>query len=132
MQRLSNERGVTLVEMLIALIVLALGILGAGRLFPAGTRAQVQDRQLTVATLHAQEKLETLRGLAWTSADLSVGRHPPGTATESLDGGQWQRFYEVQTLAAPLDNLKRVDVTVQYQGGGVTWRSTTATTYLRR
>ena len=44
--------------------------------------------------------------------------------------GQWQRFYTVTVLDPPLDNLKKITVTVMwtYQGN----RSVTATTYVRR
>ena len=44
--------------------------------------------------------------------------------------GKWTRNYQVDLLVPPLDNLKRVTVTVSwtYQGA----RSVTATTYLRR
>jgi len=44
--------------------------------------------------------------------------------------GQWQRFYQVTTMASPLENLKLVTVTVQWTYMGA--RSVTATTYVRR
>lgn len=127
-----HERGTTLVEMLIALVVLAIGILAVGRMFPTGARSQVRDRLLVGANYYAQEKVEQLTGLSWTDASLSVGRHPGGTATESLGGGQWTRFYQVSAMAAPLDNLKKIDVTVSYRGAGLTPRTVTATTYVRQ
>jgi Tfp pilus assembly protein PilV len=122
----------TMVEMLIALVVLAIGILAVGRMFPLGARSQVQDRLLTAASYHANEQMEQLRSKTWADSALTDGRHPSGTATEAIGGGQWQRFYTVETMASPLDNLKRVDVTVQYQGAGVSGRSITTTTYVRR
>ena len=64
-------------------------------------------------------------------AALSVGRHPAGTATENLGTtGQWHRYYEVTQLAAPLDNLKKVTVTVSWTFMGA--RSARAVTYMRR
>jgi prepilin-type N-terminal cleavage/methylation domain-containing protein len=127
----SRERGMTLIEILIALVVLSVGILAVGRLFPSGTRAQVQDHLLTGANNYAQERIEDLSTHAWTDTALSVGRHPGGSAAEKI--GQWQRFYNVSTLAAPLNNLKRIDVTVTYSGAGLqTQRSVVATTYMRQ
>ena len=38
-----SERGITLIEMMIALVVLSLGVLAIAQLFPAGTRRQVRD-----------------------------------------------------------------------------------------
>jgi prepilin-type N-terminal cleavage/methylation domain-containing protein len=130
--RYGGERGMSLVELMIALIVLAVGLLAVGRMFPTGARSQEQDRLLTSANYFAQEKLETLTGRTWSDPLLTDGRHPAGTATESLEQGQWTRFYLVTTLTGKLDNLKKVDVTVNYQGAGRASRFVTATTYVRR
>jgi len=128
----SGEQGMSLVELCIALVVLAVGILAVGRLFPAGARAQAQDQLLIKANYYAQEKVETLTGLTWADAALFDGRHPAGTAFDTLGTGQWLRCYQVTTMTGSLDNLKRVDVTVNYQGAGQAQRSITATTYVRR
>ena len=126
------ERGMSLVELLIALVVLAIGILAVGRLFPAGARAQVQDRLLIGANYYAQERIESLTGRNWADPLLTDGRHPAGSACDTLDLGQWLRFYQVSTMTGSLDNLKKVDVTVSYAGAGQASRSLTATTYVRR
>lgn len=128
----AGERGMSLVELLIALVVLTIGLLGVGQMFPVGARAQVQDKLLTNANYYAQEKLESLTGRSWSDALLTDGRHPAGTATEALGNGQSQRYYQVATMTGSLSNLKKVDVTVTYQGAGRTARSVTATTYVRR
>ena len=127
-----NDRGMSLVELCISLVVLAIGILAVGRLFPAGARAQAQDRILISANYYAQEKVEALTGLSWADAAITDGRHPAGTACDTLGTGQWLRFYEVTTMTGTLDNLKKVDVTVNYRGAGQAPRSLTATTYVRR
>ena len=128
----SREQGMSLVELCIALVVLAIGILAVARLFQAGARAQAQDQLLIKANYYAQEKVETLTGLTWADANLFDGRHPAGTAFDTLGTGQWLRCYQVTTMTGSLDNLKKVDVTVNYQGAGQTQRSVTATTYVRR
>ena len=128
------DAGFTLVEVLIALIVLTVGLLAVGRMFPMGSSAQEQDRLLTAANNFAQEKLEDLSVCSWNDTALGAGRHPTGSANEVLgSNGQWQRSYTVTLMNAPLDNLKKVDVTVTYQGASLTAaRSVTATTYLRQ
>ena len=128
----SREQGMSLVELCISLVVLAIGILAVGRLFPTGARSQAQDRLLISANYYVQEKVEALTGLSWADAALTDGRHPAGTAMESLGSGQWQRFYNVTTMTGTLDNLKKVDVTVNYRGAGQAPRPVTATTYVRR
>ena len=125
------ERGTSLIELMIALVVLSLGILAVSQIFPAGARGQLQDRLMTAGSYYAQEKLEELNRLAWSDAALTTGRHPPGLATEALGAtGKWRRYYDVSTLPAPLDNLKKVTVTVSWTFTGV--RSVQSTTYLRR
>ncbi len=126
-----NQRGTSLAELMIALVVLSIGLLAVAQLFPAGSRGQVQDRMLTTASYYAQEKIEQLVNVPWSDDSLSVGRHPPGTATVNLGSlGQWQRYYQVDLLDPPLDNLKKVTVTVSWRVQGA--RSITATTYVRR
>src|SRR5262245_26441488 len=125
------ERGASMVELMVALVVLALGILAVGQLFPAGTRSQTRGKMQTSANLYAQQKIEQLRPLGWNDADLSLGRHPGGSATEALgDHGTWQRFYNVEQMTDPLQDLKKITVTVSWTYSGP--RSVTATTYVRR
>jgi type IV pilus assembly protein PilV len=127
----SSARGMTLVELMVALMVLSVGIIALARVFPSATRNQEQSRLQTAASYYAQEKLEQLSALSWSDNALSVGRHPTGTATEHLGaGGAWHRHYQVAAMAAPLDDLKKVTVTVAWTYGG--GRSTTLTTYVRR
>ena len=126
-----DERGLTLVEAMIALVVFSLGILAVVQLFPTGARSQVQDALLTDGNQFAQEKIEQLVGLPWTDAALTLGRHPGGTATESLGGGRWQRWYEVAAVPG-LDNLRKVTVTVTWTGAARATRSVTAVTYVHR
>ena len=122
-----NERGATIIELLVALVVMAIGILAVSQLFPAGTRGQQKDKMMTAATLFAQEKVETLRGLDWNDANLTVGTHGPDSVGTS---NQYAVSYVVATLPSPMEQVKRVDVTVNYTF--LTQRSVTATTYLRR
>ena len=53
-----DERGLTLVEAMIALVVFSLGILAVVQLFPTGARSQVQDALLTDGNQFAQEKID--------------------------------------------------------------------------
>ena len=124
-------RGATLVELLVALVVLAIGVLAVAHMFPAGARGQLRDRMVTAGGNYAQDKIEELSTLDWADAALSAGRHPGGTGTEALGGsGRWGRYYSVTQMAAPMDNLKKVAVTVRWTV--VRTDSVTATTYLRR
>lgn len=124
------ERGVTLVELMAALVVISIGLLALVRLFPTASRNQLEDRMLTTANLYAQEKVEALTAKSWVDADLTIGRHPAGTAVEDLGTTQkWHRYWQVDQMPSPLDNLKKITVTVSWNLMGS--RSVTATTYVR-
>ena len=127
----ASQRGMSLVELLIALMVLSFGILAVGRIFPAGARSQVQDRLLIGANYYAQEEVESLTGRDFSDPLLANGRHP-AVAMDTLGNGAWLRFYQVTQMTGTLDNLKKVDVTVSFRGVNETQRSVTATTYVRR
>src|SRR5437867_7137709 len=101
----SGQRGASLIELLVALVVLALGILAIGQLFPSGSRGQLRDRMTSTASYYCQEKIEQLSVLPWSDPALTDGRHPAGTATETLGTtGAWHRSYTVTTMGQPLDN----------------------------
>ena len=124
------ERGSSLIELMVALTVLAVGVLAVAQLFPAGSRSQVRDRLRTEASQLAREKIEQLEVLDWTDPALTSGQHPAG-APEKLGGaGTLGRYYNVDPMAAPLDNLKRVTVHVTFNQ--VRACTVQAVTYVRR
>jgi Tfp pilus assembly protein PilV len=119
------------VELMIAMVVLSIGLLALSQMFPAGTRGQIRDRLYSSGNYYAQEKIEEVSALSWADADLSIGRHP-ATAAETLGTHQtWTRFYQVDAMAVPLDNLRKVTVTVNWNYLGDA-RTATAVTYVRR
>jgi len=129
--RRSSERGISLVEVLIALVVLSVGIMAVGGIFPTATRTELQTRSLSTANFYAQQKLEELSALNWTDAALTAGRHPAGTACDTLGATKaWTRFYAVDAMASPLEDLKRVRVTVNWTFKGT--RSVVDTIYVRK
>jgi len=127
----SGERGISLVEILIALVVLSVGIMAIGSVFPTGTRTQVQTRMQSSANYFAQLKLEELRAIPWNDPALNAGRHPAGSVCDTLGASKaWLRFYQVDQFAAPLQDLKRVSVNVSWTYHGT--RSVIDTIYVRK
>ena len=112
----ANDSGMSLIELLVAMFVLTFGALALSQLFPTASRAEAQDRTRTEASQYMREEIERLQTLGWSDAELSVGRHPAGTAVEIVNAaGNMGRYYEVTAMPAPLTNLKRVTVST-------TWR----------
>ena len=126
----SSQRGTSLAELMVALVVLSIGILAVARIFPAGTRSQVQSRVTSTANYYVQDKLEELSGKIWTDPVLAAGRHP-ATGFDTLGThATWTRFYQVDAMPSPLDKIKKVTVTVNWTFQGA--RSVSSTTYMRR
>src|SRR5258705_8254517 len=128
--RPASERGVTLVELMVALVVLAVGVLALAQPFPAGTRKQARDRIFTSANAFMQDKVEELGTKNWADPEMSVGRHP-AAGFDSLGAARsLLRCYDVTSMAIPLDNLRRVTVRMQWQYLGA--RACSTTIYVRR
>lgn len=100
----AGDAGFTLIEVMIAMMLIALVALGVGELFGVSVRATHDAKMLTSATAMAEQKMEELRGLTWgydtsgqmlpvtdTTTDLSTEPPSDGGAglnpspTDSLD-----------------------------------------------
>ncbi len=110
-----GSAGLTLIEVMIALVVISLGIMAVARMFPADTRSQLASRMQGTAGEYANEQFEKLRGLPKTDASLSVGRHPSSGFDSLGTSKAWRRYYVVTQMAAPLDSLLKIDTTVQWK-----------------
>lgn len=81
-----GERGMTLVEVPIALAILGFGLLAIAPMFTGAVRTNASSNQLTNANTLAREKMEELIGFPSTDARLAVAvganaAGPPGTST---------------------------------------------------
>lgn len=127
----AGARGFSLLELMVALIVLSIGVMAVARLFPAGVRGQTQNRMQATANYLAGAEIERVSGLDWADAGIALGRHPAGDAMEACGSNDhWSRWYVVEAVAPPLEDLKRVTVHVTWpQAGG---RSVVLATYVRQ
>ena len=85
------EAGSTLLEVLVATVLMATGILAMAQMFGLSTRTNQTARNNTFATVLAEQKLEQLRALAWgfDVQGLPMSDFSTDTAreTESPTGG---------------------------------------------
>ena len=69
--RRSSEAGFTMIEVMVAMLLTAIAIIGILALFMAQTKASGFSRHMTEATALCQDKLEKLRTLTATSIGIN-------------------------------------------------------------
>ncbi len=122
---LKSQKGVGLIEIVIAMLIFGIGISAALRTLPDSNFATTRARNVSVATNLAQEQIEVLMGTSLNSADLSAGTHnDPRNPLERNFTRTW-----TVTDNSPIATMKRLSVTVTYAGRGND-RSVTLTTFL--
>ncbi|HEU5197191.1 MAG TPA: prepilin-type N-terminal cleavage/methylation domain-containing protein [Methylomirabilota bacterium] len=142
---LSNERGLTLAEILVAVAIIGVGLVGLAVVVPVSSYGVQEGNQVTTATFLAEQMIERARAAAWTgvpaidclgvgtaSAPVPTGGQctgaPSPTATQFPDEAnvsgytQYARIVRVQDCstgggcAGVVSNtLRRVTVTVTYR-----------------
>jgi prepilin-type N-terminal cleavage/methylation domain-containing protein len=94
---INPNKGFTLMEVMIGLVLLAAGLLAVMGLQITSIRGTAFSSSLTQASVHAQEGLETLKGLPLYKADGVTLNDPftAGTHNDS-DVGSFKRQYLVE------------------------------------
>ena len=101
----SKRNGFSLIEVLIALVMLAVGLLAIGGMQIVSIKGNSFSQKMTQATVLTQDKLEELKKLPFADSNLSSGRHDEGV----LSGSGFSRSYDVESVSA---TLKALTVTV--------------------
>lgn len=105
-----GNRGFTLVEMMIALVLFGVGMMALAQVLPRGLSVRDKARRMSVASSMAQEEVERLRNLPFNHADLAGGNHlDPNNPVDNAYRRQWT----VQD-DTPVEDMKRVSVTVSF------------------
>jgi Tfp pilus assembly protein PilV len=126
-RREQGQRGFTLVETVIALLVMMIVMLGVASVFAyaISNNTNGADRAQTLAV--AQQSLEALRNMEYsetaTHADLAAGQHTL-TVTRGdvgLTGRQYKIDWEVVDNAS--NTLKTITLNVTPIAGGPAWAS---------
>lgn len=104
----SDDRGFTMVEALVALLVFGLGILMLMQLAPRSTHSGIQGHKVSEAMNLAQAKVEELRALPKLSDELTAGTHVDATGQDAYER-RW-----IVTEDNPIAGMKRVSVRVKF------------------
>ncbi len=104
---LRKQGGFSLVEVLISIVVFAIGLLAIGAMQITSVKTISFSNHVTGATLLAQTKLEELKRLPYGDFNLSGGEHQEG----SLSGSIFSRKYAVEDVTS---TMKVITVTVEW------------------
>jgi len=77
---LSNERGLTLAEILVAVGIIGLGLVGLAVVIPVSSYGVQEGNQLSTATFLAEQMMERARASSWTASPATdcLGVSPGG------------------------------------------------------
>ena len=113
MKTLKSQRGIGLIEIIIAMLLFAVGITAAMRTLPDSNRATSHARNITIATNLAQEQIERLMGTEYNDAVLAAGSHTdPDNPIERHFTRSW-----IVADDSPLTGMKQIAVTVSFNTG---------------
>lgn len=106
----TREQGFTLVEILIALFILVVGILGTIAVTATVVSGNSLAKRTTTASTLAQHKMEELKNADYDGLASSTG-------PETVDA-LYQRSWIVSAADTPLTGMKTVAVTVSFAWKG--------------
>src|SRR5262245_9983520 len=115
-----SPAGFSLLEVLVAISIMALVIAGLASMGVTTIQADSQSRQQGAAAVLAQNKLGELRILRRTNADWAAGEHKESVEE---DGAEYLREWTVETNYNDYNKLSRVTVTVSWNNKSVSFSS---------
>ena len=121
---LKNGAGFSLLEVMVAVIILGFGLLAIMHLFPIGLKASKISQDTTLASFLAQAKIEVLKNTGW--AQLSGGSTTEGydlpiqitVDKVTYSYPEFKRVTTIQDVETADPGLKRITVEVFYKPYG--------------
>ena len=112
MYSVSDNRGFTLVEILVAIVILSIGLLAMAGLTTGVIRGNALSNRMTTAIMLAQEKMEDIRRLGYAGT-------PTANKTTMEDYGTIANHAPYKrsiftNVGSPAPGMKRITVTVYW------------------
>jgi type IV pilus assembly protein PilV len=110
MTKIGNDKGFTLIEVLVAMVILSIGLLGTAALITGIINGNKVSNRISTATTCAQDKMEEIRRLGYSGMPTS-----DTTTTEPYNSITNYSLYKRITFTDvdnPAAGMKTVTVTV--------------------
>ncbi|HEX6790106.1 MAG TPA: type II secretion system protein [Candidatus Krumholzibacteria bacterium] len=109
-----NEKGASVVEIMVALLIFGIGLVAAVRVLPESSAKTTRSRNKTIAVNIAQEKIEELMAAGYQAADLTAGDHDdPANPIRNHFNRTW-----TVTDDTPVEDMKTISVSVTFPTSG--------------
>ena len=115
MVKRSNEAGFTMIEVMVAMLITAIALIGILALFMTQTKASGFSRHSTEATALCQDKLEQLRTM--TAASIGTTGSQTNIDSNGSNGGVYSRSWTWTNYTSYVDLLCTASWT-EDEGGG--------------
>jgi len=109
----NNNRGYSLIEVLIAMAIFSLGILGVAGMQISSTGSNSNARKITDATYYAEDRLERLMSLAWADPNLDPAGNTHTVATADGYTIEWD-VTDADLDANGTNDSKIINLTVSH------------------
>ncbi len=112
---IKKQEGFTLVELMIAVAILAIGLLALAGLQVTAIRGNLSSKGQTTAVMLAEAKMEEFKNTAFSSlsnvTNQADSNNPLNESGQS--GGRYNRYWTIQNYAGS-SNMKQITVTVSW------------------
>lgn len=126
-QKLSNAKGFTLVETSIAIVILTIALLGVASVFLYSSRYNSGATDRAVALGIAQQQMERLRNVPFTSTELTAT-----TGTTTTVSNASLQYTVVLTITDTSPTRKTITIQVSPQKPSSTWSQSPITITTQR
>jgi prepilin-type N-terminal cleavage/methylation domain-containing protein len=118
-KRDQRQGGWTIIEVLVAVVILCVGLLAVGTMQISAIRGNFMGGNTSIALTLASEKMEDLLNKAYgTDADLTAGTHNEEVSDSGVvaAGSFYNRTWTIADTATPWPTMKQITVVVSWEG----------------